>query len=29
MARGGVISEPRITWAVEGEAVEYRQSKAA
>jgi heme-degrading monooxygenase HmoA len=29
MERGGVISEPRITWAEEAEARDYRQSKAA
>jgi len=29
MERGGVVSEPRITWAQDTEAVEYRQSKAA
>ena len=29
MERGGVISEPRITWAQETEASDYRQSKAA
>ena len=28
MERGGVISEPRITWAAEAEAVDYR-AKAA
>jgi heme-degrading monooxygenase HmoA len=26
MERGGVISEPRITWAEEIEAVDYRQA---
>jgi hypothetical protein len=29
MERGGVISEPRITWAQETEDVDYRQTKAA
>jgi heme-degrading monooxygenase HmoA len=29
MERGGVVSEPRITWAQETEAVDYRQTKAA
>jgi heme-degrading monooxygenase HmoA len=29
MERGGVISEPRITWAQEAEAADYTQSKAA
>jgi heme-degrading monooxygenase HmoA len=29
MERGGVISEPRVTWLRETEDVDYRQSKAA
>jgi len=29
MERGGVVSEPRLTWAAEAEAADYRQSKAA
>jgi heme-degrading monooxygenase HmoA len=29
MERGGVTSEPRVTWARETEAVDYRQTKAA
>ena len=29
MERGGVISEPRITWARETEDVDYRQTRAA
>jgi heme-degrading monooxygenase HmoA len=29
MERGGVVSEPRITWAREADAADYRQSKAA
>jgi len=29
MERGGVVGEPRITWAEESESVDYRQSKAA
>ena len=29
MERGGVISEPRLTWAQESETVDYRQTKAA
>lgn len=29
MERGGVISQPRFTWAQEAEAVDYRQTKAA
>ena len=29
MERGGVVGEPRITWAQETEAVDHRQTKAA
>jgi hypothetical protein len=29
MERGGVVSEPRITWAREAEVVAYREAKAA
>jgi quinol monooxygenase YgiN len=29
MERGGVTSEPRVSWVEETEAVDYRQSKAA
>jgi len=29
MERGGVTSEPRVTWVRDTEAVDYRQSKAA
>jgi hypothetical protein len=29
MERGGVVSEPRITWAQESDAADYRQTKAA
>jgi hypothetical protein len=29
MERGGVVSEPRITWAKESDAADYRQTKAA
>jgi hypothetical protein len=29
MERGGVVSEPRITWAEEADTVRYQQSKAA
>jgi len=29
MERGGVVSEPLITWAQEAESADYRQSKAA
>ena len=29
MERGGVVSEPRVTWAVEAEDVDYRASRAA
>ena len=29
MERGGVISEPRVTWAEESEDVDYRATRAA
>jgi len=29
MERGGVVSEPRVTWVEKSESVDYRQSKAA
>jgi heme-degrading monooxygenase HmoA len=29
MERGGVVSEPRVTWVEESESVDYRQTKAA
>ena len=29
MERGGVVSEPRITWAQESDAADYGQTKAA
>ena len=29
MERGGVISEPRVTWAVETEDVDYLANRAA
>jgi heme-degrading monooxygenase HmoA len=29
MERGGVVSEPRITWAEESDAADYRQTRAA
>jgi heme-degrading monooxygenase HmoA len=29
MERGGVISEPRITWAREADGADYQQTKAA
>jgi len=29
MERGGVVSEPHVTWVEESESVDYRQSKAA
>jgi len=29
MERGGVVSEPRVTWATDSETVEYQQTRAA
>ena len=29
MERGGVLTEPRITWAEESDASDYRQTRAA
>ena len=29
MERGGVVSEPRVSWVEESESVDYRQTKAA
>jgi heme-degrading monooxygenase HmoA len=29
MERGGVVGEPRVTWAVESEDVDYRATRAA
>jgi len=29
MERGGVISEPRVSWVEEAETADYRQTKAA